>query len=214
MSTRILVADDHEIFAEGLCALLEKEANLEVTGRASGGDQAVKLSREKLPDIVIMDMSMPDISGIEATRLIKAERPAVKVLCLSMHTDRGFVMGALNAGASGYVLKDSAKVELLHAIRTVMGDAVYLSPNVTGIVVDAATSGSASAALALLTERESEVLQRLVQGATTKEIADQLYLSVKTIGTHRAHIMDKLDIHSIAALTKFAIREGLTSGED
>ena len=131
-----------------------------------------------------------------------------------MHTDRGFVMGALNAGASGYVLKDGAKKELLHAIRTVMGDAVYLSPDVTSTVVDAATSGSASAALESLTEREREVLQRVAQGATTKEIAAQLHLSVKTIGTHRAHIMDKLDIHSIAALTKFAIREGLTSGED
>ena len=160
---------------------------------------------------------MPGMSGIEATRLISAERPAVKVLCLSMHADRGFVMGALDAGAAGYVLKDGAKTELLQAIRSVTQDQVYLSPAVAGAVVDAARSKSApnaSPALALLTEREREVLKLLSQGETTKEIAHRLHLSVKTVGTHREHIMEKLDIRSIAALTKFAIREGLTSAAD
>lgn len=211
MTTRILVVDDHEIFAEGLCSLLDDEPGLEVIGRAASGDQAVRRSREKVPDVVLMDLTMPGLNGIEATRLIKAERPAVRVLCLSMHTDRGFVMGALDAGASGYVLKDGAKKELLHAVRTVMKDDVYLSPGVAGIVVNAAKSRADSNPLAKLTKREREVLQLLAQGTTTREIADRLHLSVKTIGTHRVHIMDKLGVDSIAALTKFAIREGLTT---
>jgi DNA-binding NarL/FixJ family response regulator len=214
MRTRILVADDHEIFAEGLCGLLGNEPALDVIGKAADGAEAVCVAREQAPDVVIMDLSMPDMNGVEATRLIKAERPAVKVLCLSMHADRGFVMGALNAGASGYLLKDSAKRELLQAIRTVMDDAVYLSPGVAGTVVDAATSGTDSDALARLTDREREVLQLLAEGTTTRGIASRLHLSVKTVGTHRAHIMDKLGVDSIAALIKFAIREGLTSATD
>ncbi len=214
MSTRVLLADDHEIFVQGLCALLDKEPQLEVIGKVTDGTQAVQLSRELEPHVVMMDLTMPGMSGIEATRLITAERPTVKVLCLSMHADRGFVMGALGAGASGYVLKDGAKSELLDAIRTVMEGQVYLSSAIAGTVVDAATSKTAandSPAFALLTEREREVLQLLAQGESTKEIAHRLHLSVKTVGTHRVHIMEKLDIKSIAALTKFAIREGLTS---
>ena len=214
MTIRILVADDHEIFVEGLCGLLENEPGLDVIGRLANGEQAVHLSREKVPDVVLMDLSMPGLSGIEATRLIKAERPAVRVLCLSMHSDHGFVMGALNAGASGYVLKDGAKKELLHAIAMVMNDEVYLSPGVARTVVNAATFRADSDALAQLTEREREVLKLLAKGKTTREIADRLHLSVKTIGTHRVHIMDKLGVDSIAALVKFSIREGLTSVAD
>jgi DNA-binding NarL/FixJ family response regulator len=182
------------------------------------GSQAVRLAREKVPDVVVMDVTMPDMSGIEATRLITTERPAVKVLVLSMHADSGFVMAALEAGASGYVLKDGAKKELLHAIRTVMQGQFYLSPGVAGVVVDAArgkTGGAdVSPSIALLTEREREVLLLLVQGETTKEIAHRLHLSVKTVGTHRQHILDKLNARGIAELTKFAIREGLISTAD
>jgi DNA-binding NarL/FixJ family response regulator len=213
MSTRVLLADDHEIFVEGLRSLLNKEPQLEVVGAATDGGQAVRQVRDWQPDVVIMDLSMPDMSGIEATQLIKTERPEVKVLCLSMHADRGFVMGALDAGASGYVLKDSAKRELLDAIRAVMADQVYLSPCIAGMVVDAAKSSGATPALNLITERERQVLKLLAQGSSSKEIADRLHLSVKTVGTHRNHVMEKLDIHSIAELTKFAIREGLTSVE-
>jgi DNA-binding NarL/FixJ family response regulator len=211
---RILLADDHRIVLDGVHAVLEREPDFEVVGKATDGNQAVRLAREQVPDVMVMDLSMPGLSGIEATRQITAELPTVKVLCLSMHVDRGFVMGALGAGASGYVLKDGAKTELLNAIRAVMKDQVYLSPGVSGLVVDAATSktaANASPAFALLTEREREVLQLLADGETTKEIAHRLNLSVKTVGTHREHIMDKLGIRSIAAMTKFAIREGLTS---
>jgi DNA-binding NarL/FixJ family response regulator len=214
MTTRILVADDHEIFVESLALLLSKEPSFEVVGTATDGDQAVRLAREQEPDVVIMDLSMPQISGIEATQLIKTERPAVKVLCLSMHADRGYVMGALDAGASGYLLKDSAKKELINAIRTVMDDQVFLSSAVAGMVVDAARSNSTTPAIELLTERERQILKLLAQGACTKKIADRLHLSVKTVGTHRSHIMEKLDIHSIAGLTKFAVREGLISLDD
>lgn len=217
MSPRILLADDHGIVLDGIDAILAKEPEFEVIGKVTDGSQAVRLAREKVPDIVVMDATMPDVSGIEAARLITAERPAVKVLFLSMHTERGFVMAALEAGASGYVLKDGAKKELLHAIRTVMQGQVYLSPGVAGVVVEAArakTGTGVSPAIALLTEREREVLQLLAQGETTKEIAHRLHLSVKTVGTHRQRLLDKLNVRSIAALTKLAIREGLTSSAD
>lgn len=217
MTTRVLLADDHEIVLDGIHAVLEREPEFEVVGKVTDGGEAVRLSREQVPDIVVMDLTMPDMSGTDATRLIVTEQPAVKVLCLSMHADRGFVMAALDAGASGYVLKDAAKKELLHAIRTVMKGQVYLSPGIAGMVVDAARSrGAASDAsdFVLLTEREREVLQLLAQGESTKQIAYRLHLSVKTVGTHRQHIMDKLNIDNIAGLTRFAIREGLVSAEE
>ena len=201
MTTRVLLADDHEIVLDGVHAMLEREPEFEVIGKVTDGSQAVCLSREQAPNIVVMDLTMPDMSGIEATRLILTERPAVKVLCLSMHADRGFVMAALEAGASGYVLKDAAKKELLHAIRTVMKGQVYLSPGIAGMVVDAARSRDAASDgsnLGLLTAREREVLQLLAQGETTKLIANLLHLSVKTVGTHRRHVMDKLTIDNIA----------------
>ena len=216
MTTRVLLADDHEIVLDGVHAMLEREPEFEVSGKVTDGSQAVELSRELVPDIVVMDLTMPDMSGIEATRLIVTEQPTVKVLCLSMHADSGFVMAALEAGASGYVLKDAAKQELLHAICTVMKGQVYLSPGVAGMVVDAARSRDAESGasdFALLTEREREVLQLLAQGETSKQIACRLHLSVKTVGTHRRHIMDKLNINNIAGLTKFAIHEGLASAE-
>jgi len=217
MTTRVLLVDDHEIVLHGIHAVLERESQFEVIGKATDGSQAIRLSREQVPDIVVMDLTMPDMSGIEATRLIVAEQPTVKVLCLSMHADRGFVMAALEARASGYVLKDAAKKELLHAICTVIKGQVYLSPCIAGMVVDAARSRDAvsdASDYALLSEREREVLQLLVQGETTKQIAYRLHLSVKTVGTHRRQIMDKLNIDSIAGLTKFAIREGLASVEE
>ena len=218
MTTRILLADDHEIVLDGVHATLKQESEFEIIGKVTDGGEAARLSRELIPDIVVMDLSMPNMSGIEATRLIVSERPAVRVLCLSMHADRGFVMAALEAGASGYVLKDTAKQELLHAIRTVIKGQVYLSPGVAGMVVDAARSSRNAASIcsecALLSERELEVLKLLALGESTKQIAFRLHLSVKTVGTHRQHIMGKLKINNLAGLIRFAIREGLISAEE
>ena len=218
MTTRILLADDHEIVLDGVHATLKQESEFEIIGKVTDGGEAARLSRELIPDIVVMDLSMPNMSGIEATRLIVSERPAVRVLCLSMHADRGFVLAALEAGASGYVLKDTAKQELLHAIRTVIKGQVYLSPGVAGMVVDAARSSRNAASIcsecALLSERELEVLKLLALGESTKQIAFRLHLSVKTVGTHRQHIMGKLKINNLAGLIRFAIREGLISAEE
>lgn len=211
MKTRVLLVDDHTIFVEGLSALLRNEPEIEVIGTVTSGQDAVGAARERRPDLVIMDLSMPDMSGVEAILLIKNEQPKIKVLCLSMHADRGFVMGSLEAGASGYLLKDGAKDELLSAIKSVMADHVYLSPAVASYVVDAARSDSVTPAVELLTSRERQVLKLLAQGKSTKAIAHRLHLSVKTVGTHRANLMDKLNVDSIAELTKFAIREGLSS---
>ena len=216
MSIRVLVADDHEIFADGVCTLLGKEPGFEVAGKATDGEQATRLCRELQPDLVVMDLSMPKMSGIKATGQITSQQPTVKVLCLSMHADRGYVIGALDAGASGYMLKDGPKDELLRAIRIVLMDQVYLSPAIAGTVVEAAMSGSdasVSPALTLLTNREREVLRLLAQGESTKEIAHRLQLSAKTVGTYRVSMMEKLEVRSVAGLTKLAIREGLISAD-
>ncbi|MCP3902028.1 MAG: response regulator transcription factor [Planctomycetes bacterium] len=212
--SRILLVDDHEIFTDGLRALLSAEPDLEIIGRITNGRDAVREAVESAPDIVVMDISMPDMNGIDATREITARRPEVKVLCLSMHAEGQFVHAALDAGASGYLLKECAVAEVVRAIRAVAASQVYLSPAIAATVVDAMKSGRSDArgsAFEILTDRERAVLQLIAEGHSTRDIAERLHLSVKTIGTHREHIMTKLDIHSVAGLTKYAIREGLTS---
>ena len=216
MSIRILLADDHEIVLNGLRALLEQQPSMEVIEEVKDGREAVQITFEQMPDLVVMDVAMPGMNGIEATRRITKKHPEVKVLCLSMHSDKRFVLAALEAGASGYLLKECALEELIRAIRIVEANRIYLSPAVAGVVVDAYKNVRAApktSALSLLTAREREVLQLLAEGYSTKDIADRLFVSVKTVSTHREHVMDKLDIHSIAGLTKYAIREGLTSAD-
>jgi DNA-binding NarL/FixJ family response regulator len=216
MTIRILLADDHRIIREGLASLLERQQNMEVIRQASDGLQAVELSRDLNPDVVVMDLTMPGMNGIEATRLITNEVPGVKVLCLSVHSDTQFISAVLDAGASGYLLKECAFEELVTAIHTVIGNQMYLSPGIAGTVVDdykARRPELGASAFSKLTEREREIVQLLAEGQSTKEIADRLCLSVKTVGTHREHLMAKLHIHSLAQLTKYAIREGLTSVE-
>ena len=216
MSTRILLADDHQIFREGLASLLERQQDMDVIQQASDGLQAVRVSRDLKPDVVVMDLTMPGMNGIEATRLIANEVPEVKVLCLSVHGDTQFISAVLDAGASGYLLKDCAFEELVTAIHTVMGNQIYLSPGIAGTLVDdykARRPESVPSAFSQLTEREREIVQLLAEGQSTKEIAERLCLSVKTVGTHREHLMAKLHVHSLAQLTKYAIREGLTSVE-
>ena len=214
MSLRILLADDHKIMREGLRTLLEKQPDMEVIAEAENGRMTVQLSRKFRPDVVLMDIIMPGLNGIEATRQIVAELPDIKVIALSMHSDSKFVSEMLSAGASGYLLKDSAFEELGKALRTVVNNQTYLSPKIADLVgkdYPPENSTRGSPALPVLTNREREVLTLLAEGKTTKQIASCLYVSVKTIETHRKKIIDKLGFNSIAELTKYAIREGLTS---
>ena len=214
---RVLVADDHGIVREGLKSLISHEPGMEVVGQAENGRRAVELAQDLKPDIVVMDLTMREMSGIEATRQIVAECSKTKVLALSMHSDRRFVAGALAAGACGYLLKDCAFEELARALRAVMAGQVYLSPGIAGTVVDTYVRHPQAAPLSrlsVLTPREREVLQLVAEGKSLKTIASILSVSVKTAETHRQSIMHKLNIESVAGLTKFAIREGLASLED
>ena len=214
MSIKILLADDHKIVRDGLRSLLENQPDMEVVGEAENGRMAVQLSRDRKPQVVIMDISMPDLNGMEATRQMLKDLPDVKVIALSMHSDRRYVFGMFNAGASGFLLKDCAFEELASAINTVVANQPYLSPSIAGTVIEdfvRSTFSAESSATAVLTAREREVLQLLAEGRSTKEIASQLHVSVKTVETHRRRIMDKLGLRGIPELTKYAIREGLTS---
>ena len=216
MSIRIVLADDHEIVREGLRSLLEKEKGMQVVAEAEDGRAAVDLTRELRPDVVIMDITMPGLNGVEATRTIVGEELGTRVIALSMHSGRKFMSAVLKAGASGYLLKECAVSELVRAIRCVTGGKVYLSPQITEAVVDdyvRYVPTSKSESRDALTPREREVLQLVAEGRTTKEIAGELHVSVKTVEAHRAQIMEKLNIHNVAGLTKFAIHEGLTSPE-
>ena len=215
MGYRILLADDHKILRQGLRTLLEQEKDIHVVGEADNGRTSVKLAGELAPDVVIMDVAMPDLNGIDATRRITESEPRTRVLALSMHSDGRYVKGMLQAGARGYILKDCAAEELTRAIRAVMADQVYVSPGVTGTIVNdyVRQLSTETDEPATLTPREREVLQLLAEGGSTANIAAELHLSVKTIETHRKRIMDKLSLRSIAQLTKYAIREGITTLE-
>ena len=219
MTIRILIADDHKIVCDGLRALLEAEPEMEIVAQAANGREAVRLAQKLKPDMVIMDVAMPELNGPEAVRQILAERPRMKVIALSMHADRRYVTGMLSAGASAYILKHCAFEELVRAIHTVRSGQFYLSPAIAGIVVNELAQAKAARSRAprsdskALTAREREVLQLIAEGHSARDIGQRLHLSVKTIETHRRQMMQQLDIHSVADLTKFAIREGLTSLE-
>ncbi len=214
MNIKILLADDHQILREGLIALLEREPGLQVVGQASDGRTAVRLARELNPDVVVMDVTMPDLNGIDATRQILEENRQVKVIALSMHADRRFVKGMLQAGASAYLLKHSASQELIKAVKLVIANRVYLSPEVTGVVVeDYKAPANDTSAFAVLTPREREVLQLFAEGKSPREIAAALHLGLKTVEAYRRQILEKLGFNSFAELVKYAVREGLTSLE-
>ena len=216
MSIRILLADDHAIVRQGLHSLLEKEPDIEVVGEAEDGRKAMQLVRELVPDIVVMDVTMPNLNGIDATHEIVSEFPRIKVIALSIHSNKQFITGMLKAGASGYILKECLFDEFVRAIRAVASGETYLSHRITGMVISNYVEHLATTAdlsLAKFTDREHEVLQLLAEGKSTKQIAFELHVSTKAIEANRRHIMEKLDIHSVAELTKYAVREGLTSLE-
>lgn len=214
MAIRILLADDHTIMQEGLRALLEKEPDMEVVAEAKNGREAVSLAFKFRPDVVIVDISMPGLNGMDATSRIMTEAPETRIIGLSMHSDEQFVSGMFRAGAVGYLLKDCAAEELCYAIRSVYKDGTYLSPPIASIVRDKYVRDLLELEdldAVSLTSREREVVQLLAEGKTSKETAAHLNLSIRTIEAHRRQIMSKLGLSSVAQLTKYAIREGLTS---
>lgn len=214
MTIKILLVDDHDIFLHGLKVLLENQGGVAVVGQASDGAAALQLIQATSPDVVIMDMSMAGMNGIEATRRIRSEFPNVKVLCLSMHSESTFIEAALDAGASAYLLKNCHIDELLGAIETVRDSRAYISTSVATTVLEALRARKATVApgpFEVLTEREREVLQLIAEGHAARTIGAKLKVSAKTIGSHREHIMAKLGIDSVAGLTKYAIQHGLTS---
>jgi len=216
MSVRVILADDHTIVRYGLSKLLQKEEDIEVIAQADNGKSTMELTRELSPDIVVMDVGMPDLNGIEATRQIARDFPQIKVLGLSMHSGSKFVIEMLRAGASGYLLKDCALEELTIAVRTLAAGKMYLSPAITDVVVEKyvrSSSEKENSAFSLLSQREREVLQLIAEGKTTKQIALHLHISPKTVEGHRLRLMAKLKMDSLAQLTKYAIQEGLTSPE-
>ncbi|MFC1762256.1 response regulator [Planctomycetota bacterium] len=214
MGIRIVLVDDHGIIREGLKTLLGEEPHLDVVGQAADGWQAVQLVRQVKPDVVISDISMPNLNGIDATREIVKEYPETKVIALSIHCDRSFVRDMLKAGASAYVLKEGLFNEVLEAIETVTAGGIYLSPKVAGVVVSdyvMRLSDHTESPLDCLSTRQRQVLQMVAEGKNTKVIARQLHLSTKAIEACRRKIMDILDVHSVAEMVKVAIAGGLTS---
>ena len=209
---KVVIADDHMIVRDGLRSLLERQPDMEVVAEADNGRIALKLVKELSPDVVIMDIGMRELNGIDATRQIVKMSPGVKVLALSMYSDKRFIKGMLKAGASGYMLKDSAFKELIDAIRVIIVNKIYISPSVANIITEdylKQSPESDSSTRSLLSSRELEVLQLLVEGMSTKQIASSLRLSIKTIESHRSRIMKKIDVNNIADLTRYAIREGI-----
>lgn len=213
MPIKVLIADDHKIVLDGLVSLINEHRDMNVVGQATDGRSVVTLAMETDPDIVVMDLTMPILNGIDATRMIIQNAPDIRVIALSMHSEKRFIRAALKAGASGYLVKENAFDELVSAIRAVKDSKNYLCPVATKIMMlDYLHHIKAEGNFTdrdILTPRERETLQLLAEGRKTREIAGDLNVSVKTVETHRKNIMDKLDVRSIAELTRYAIREGI-----
>lgn len=216
MSIKIILADDHAVLRHGLSKSFQNEKDFEVVAQAKDGRTAVELAKELSPNVVIMDIGMPDLNGIEATRQLVKECPKVKVIGLSMHSSKNFIIEMFKAGASGYLLKDCEFDELVNAIRVVVENKTYISPAISDVVVEnymRQSPDQRDSAFSILSKREREVLQLLTEGKPTKQIARRLHISAKTVEVHRLNLMGKLKIDSIAQLTKYAIQEGLTQPE-
>jgi two-component system response regulator NreC len=215
MSIKIILADDHAVLRHGLSKSFEEENGIDVIGQAKDGHSTIELAREMSPDVVVMDIGMPDLNGVEATRRITEDFPEIKVVGLSMHSSDKYVREMFRAGASGYLLKDCPFEELVEAIKTVVRGKAYISPSISGMVIKeyASKPDEEKSVFSILSRREREVLQLFAEGKTTKQIGLRLHISPKTVEAHRLRIMNKLDIDNIAQLTKYAIQEGLTEPE-
>jgi len=216
METKVLLADDHAILREGLRMVLDAQPQIKVVGEADNGREAVDMAEKLQPDVVVMDIAMPTLNGLEATRQIKKRWPQIRVVILTMHENHQYLMQIVKAGATGAVLKRSAGTELLTAIRAAAHGESYFSPAIASMMLEdyrVRLSDDEGDSLELLTEREREVLQLVAEGKTNQEIADALFLSIKTIQTHRAHIMEKLGVHDRTDLVKYAIRVGMVTPE-
>ncbi len=211
--TKVLIADDHAIVREGVRMILAKEPDIEVVGEAEDGRQALDLVDQRRPNVVIMDLSMPGMGGIEATKKVKEQHPDVNVLALTMHEDESYVFQLLRAGASGYVLKRAAAQDLVQAVRAAAKGEAFLYPSVARKVVEdylkRVEAGEERERYDGLTEREREILTLIAQGLSNQHIAEKLYISIKTVQTHRAHILEKLGLHDRTELVRYAIRKGL-----
>lgn len=213
MSIRILLAEDHAVMRTGLRLVLERQPDFQVAGEASDGREAVNLAQKERPDVVVMDIGMPNLNGIEATRQICTTLPTCAVVILSMHSDEGYVLRALKAGAKGYLLKESAETDLIAAIRAVVAGKAYFSPAVSRMLVEdyvrQLQDREIEDSYELLTTREREVLQLIAEGRSNKEIASQLNVSLYTVETHRGNLMEKLNLHTVPELILYAVRKGV-----
>ncbi len=206
---KILVADDHPVVRRGISSCLARQEHLEIVGEAADGYETLQKARDLAPDIILMDIHMPQMNGLAVTELLRKERPEIKVLILSMHSDADYVLRIIQSGAQGYVLKVAPTEELVRAIETVSAGETYFSSDVARIALNQFVRGGGEAGAAQLTNREREVLVQIAEGRSNKEIASQLGVGVRTVETHRERIMRKLDIHTVAGLTKFAVAKGL-----
>jgi DNA-binding NarL/FixJ family response regulator len=210
MEIKVLLVDDHQILRDGIRNVIEKNASIKVIGEATDGREAIKLCSQLKPDVVIMDIAMNGLNGVEATSRIVQENPEIKVIALSMHSNKRFVLSMFKAGAYGYLLKDCDSEELIKAIKTVAVKQKYIAQNISGIILSEFISGQKEEE-AILTSREKEILQLIAEGKSSKDIAEILFLSSKTVDSHRKNIMDKLELHSLPELTMYAIKTGLIS---
>jgi len=215
MKTNILIADDHQLFREGMVNLLSDASNIEIVAQAENGREAVDMAIIHNPDIIIMDIRMPELSGVQATEQIKEQLPDMKIIALSMHSEKHYVKGMLEAGASGYLFKNCTYTQLINAIETVQAGKKYLGDEITDVLIDdyLDNKNENGEAPAELTDRELEVLKLYADGKTTREISEELFVSVKTVGTHRQHIQEKLGIKTTVEMIKYAIRNGLITLE-
>jgi len=209
---KVLVADDHTILRQGIKALLDNQEGIEVIGEAKDGREALAIIEETLPDVILMDIAMPGLNGLEATRRIKKKFPRMKVLVLTMYTNEEYIFQILNAGANGYLVKETAFQDLISAIKAVYKNEAFMSPSISKKVINSyikKAQDDEEQTCEILTTREREILQLIAEGHSSKKIAELLFISPKTVETHRTHIMDKLNIHNRTGLIKYAIRKGM-----